>query len=324
MCKENKHWGSKDRRIYKSACYAYFRIGYASGRMVSDETILGALAAVSEENAGPGPEAIFPHSEYLSEHISFNAWANGMLRQRPLYLVMVRGKEELCIQYLKDNSIAFERISHSGLSLPADSKCDALTERGWAWVMDLASQEAADLVAVEKNDSVWDACSGAGGKSLYLCNKTNLPFQLLCSDKRFGILENLKTRFRASGLRQPRVELTDLTDGFQLSEKFDKIILDVPCSGSGTWGRNPENILGFDLQKIGNYANIQRRIFANVLPHLKAGGLIYYMTCSVFSEENEGNVQSFISQYGLKLQSEHYLPEKPQNADYLYCAVLTY
>jgi len=147
---------------------------------------------------------------------------------------------------------------------------------------------------------------------------------VLCSDKRFGILENLKTRFRASGLRQPRVELTDLTDGFQLSEKFDKIILDVPCSGSGTWGRNPENILGFDLKKIGNYAFIQRRIFANVLPHLKTEGLIYYMTCSVFADENEGNVQSFTSQYGLKLQSEHYLPAKPQNADYLYCAVLSF
>lgn len=324
LCKAHKQWGSKDRRIYKSACYAYFRLGYASGRVVDDETIRAAMLAVSDESAAPAPEAIFPHPEHVSERIDFDAWARGLLRQRPLYLVMVKGKEAATIQYLEDNNIAFDRITTSGLRLPADSKCDELSERGWVWVMDLASQEAADLVQIGQGDSVWDACSGAGGKSLYLCNKNNIAFSLLCSDKRFGILENLKTRFRTSGLKQPRVELTDLTSGFQLAEKFDKIVLDVPCSGSGTWGRTPENISGFDLQKIDMYADLQRQIFANVLPHLKPEGLLYYMTCSVFKEENEGNIAFFIKRYGLKCQSEHYLPADAQNSDYLYCAVLKY
>ena len=65
------------------------------------------------------------------------------------------------------------------------------------------------------------------------------------------------------------------------------IIADVPCTGSGTWGRTPEQLYYFEDRKIEEYASLQKQIVTNVISHLAPGGYFLYITCSVFKKENE-------------------------------------
>ena len=299
-------------------------MGYALNAEPDLQSKISKAVAISDGSSQfPKADEIFPYRSDVSQLINFDEWVKGLQFQKPLYLVLRRGTESLVLNFLKQNQIPFEEVSEFSLKLEADSKCNHILENGWAWTMDFASQKVADCVEVEEDDAIWDACSGAGGKSIYISNKFIKPFQLTCSDKRFTILENLKTRFKTLGLKAPQIELCDLLEPFQLKTKYDKVILDVPCSGSGTWGRSPENILGFQISKIEYFAKLQLQIAGNALKNLKVEGKLYYMTCSVFAAENENNVDLLVKNHGLKLESMQYTVAENNESDTLFVAVLT-
>ena len=102
---------------------------------------------------------------------------------------------------------------------------------------------------------------------------------------------------------------------------FDVIIDDVPCTGSGTWGRNPEQLFYFDEARIGEYALLQRSIISNAVPHLKQGGALVYITCSVFKQENEENVAFIEQELGLKHVRSGSIPGYELKADSMFAAV---
>lgn len=320
LSKQHKNWGSKDRKIYKSLVYAYFRLGHSVEKMPLEEAIQLAWDCIQDPKNLPKAEKIFPLKKMVSTDIDFNNWAKELWLQKPLYLSVRKGMMDTTKKYLETANIPYEELSTIALKLPSDSKCDELIQLGYAWVMDLASQELAAHVSIERGEKVWDACSGSGGKSLYLRNVNNFEFALTCSDIRFSILENLKKRFHLYGFKLPHIELSDLTSGFQLNEKFDKIILDIPCTGSGTWGRSPEQIKSMNQEKLERYTKLQRSIFDKVVSHLKPGGKLYYMTCSVFKGENEDIVNHYLTGFNLTLVSSNYIhyPE----SDCLYIAEL--
>src|SRR3546814_15861376 len=85
-------------------------------------------------------------------------------------------------------------------------------------------------------------------------------------------------------------------------ERFDGIILDAPCTGSGTWGRTPEMLSAFDKGSIGRFAALQRQLAARAIKHLKPGKPLIYITCSVFAEENEGVVGYLQDTFGLDVE----------------------
>ena len=323
LCKQNRSWGSKDRKIYKNLCFAYFRMGYSLKNEVDIQSkIQKAVSSADGSVTYPSAKEIFPFKNEVSQLIDFEDWVNGLQFQKPLYLVLRRGSEALVFNYLKQNQIQYEQVSDFSLKLNADSKCNHILEHGWAWTMDFASQKVADCVEPEEDDAIWDACSGAGGKSIYISNKYITPYQLTCSDKRFTILENLKTRFKTLGLKVPQIELCDLLEPFQLKTKYDKVILDVPCSGSGTWGRSPENILGFEISKIDYFSKLQQKIAGNAVKNLKTDGTLFYMTCSVFASENEKNVDYLVQNLGLRVESMQYTFAQDNASDTLFIAIL--
>jgi 16S rRNA (cytosine967-C5)-methyltransferase len=100
------------------------------------------------------------------------------------------------------------------------------------------------------------------------------------------------------------------------------VVCDVPCSGSGTWRRTPENLSEFNTKQIEEYARLQRKIVGNSLPFLKPGGTLVYITCSVFSAENRVNAEIIAAENGLKLKESGVIGGLKLNADYLYRAVL--
>ncbi|MEO7802265.1 MAG: Fmu (Sun) domain protein, partial [Ginsengibacter sp.] len=98
------------------------------------------------------------------------------------------------------------------------------------------------------------------------------------------------------------------------------IIADVPCTGSGTWARTPENLYFFKKENIKKYVRIQQQVIKKSVPLIKHNGVFIYITCSVFRQENEQQVD-FISNEGLKLLQSSVIKGYHEQADTLFIAI---
>ena len=103
---------------------------------------------------------------------------------------------------------------------------------------------------------------------------------------------------------------------------FDGILLDTPCSGSGTWGRTPEMLYFFEKYKIDNYVKLQKGIAANIIKYLKKDKPLIYMTCSVFKAENEAVVKYLTDNFDLKLERMELIKGYNNKADSMFVARL--
>jgi 16S rRNA (cytosine967-C5)-methyltransferase len=322
QCKLHRNWGSRDRKIYRQACYAYLRIGFALQEGSTESNIQFALQPVESILDQIEPGSIYPHKAFVSNQVNFTDWNKSLLYQKPVYLAIIKGQEQNVAQFIREKQIGAEFINERILKVRPNTNCEEIIDKGWGWIMDISSQKAAESIRISENDKVWDCCSGAGGKSLFIRNVNRFPFSHTCSDARYSILENMKERFKKCNFPMPAIELCDLQEPFHLKERYNILIADVPCSGSGTWGRTPENITRTNLEKILFYAKLQKTIVDNARKNLIAGGRLYYITCSVFKEENELNTQYFEDKSGFRLISQRYNNEAVNESDWLFCAEL--
>ena len=178
---------------------------------------------------------------------------------------------------------------------------------------------------LKQNDwiDVWDACAASGGKSIMAKDRLG-KIRLTVSDVRESILHNLKKRFSEAGIGNFQTLVADLATADPLSpgDLFDLVIADVPCSGSGTWGRTPEQLYFFREGKIMDYSQLQQRILYTVLPHVKPGGYLLYITCSVFRQENEEQVAFITKDQRFTLLRQECLKGYDKKADTMFAALL--
>src|SRR5205085_4153114 len=138
-------------------------------------------------------------------------------------------------------------------------------QNGFFEIQDKSSQRTLEYFQSKPNEFWWDACAGAGGKSLLL-KDDNPDVKLFVTDVRPNILTIFSERFRKSGYRSFQSDVADLAaDDFKYSgNMFDGIITDVPCSGSGTWSRSPEWLQkDISLRLSEHFIPLQRRIVSN-------------------------------------------------------------
>ena len=151
--------------------------------------------------------------------------------------------------------------------------------------------------------------------------------RLTISDARESIIHNLKQRFRLYRHELPVAHVTDVANDAQLQKAlggklFDNIICDAPCSGSGTWARTPEQLYFFDPAVINKFTALQQTIATNVCAHLKPGGRLIYITCSVFAQENEAVADAVIKKTGLQLIQSQLINGTGIQADSMFVAML--
>jgi len=353
--KQRPYMGSRDRRWVSQLVYHYYRLGHLwkDEREVPERILKGAFLCESESNEllqffhpdwnekiglplaeklqllsfNGQLQDIFPSLPLLSADIDPTAFAYSFFTQPHLFIRTRNNKQAAIIQLLQKAGITFTTTGTDTIVLPNSTKIDTIiTNKSWYEIQDLSSQKVGNLFHPEAGERWWDCCAASGGKSIMLIDKQP-GVKLMVSDVRASIIQNLHQRFKEAGIRQYEAVILDLTTAVLpevIREKqFDQIILDAPCTGSGTWARSPENVYYFNEESIASYQQLQKRIATNVIPLLKPGGSLIYITCSVFSKENEDVVAFLEAQTGLKKQEGGVIKGYNDRADSMFAVRLT-
>ena len=188
--------------------------------------------------------------------------------------------------------------SPTGIRVPSGEGLSALHRsafflEGAFEFQDEASQIAAVLCAVKPGQSVLDLAAGAGGKSLALAATMQNKGQVLAFDDSPQRLKPLSERAARAGATI--ISIADKRGGPLWGKgKFDVVLVDAPCSGSGTWRRSPELKTRFTPEKLTGLAKLQDWLLADGGRHTKPGGRLVYATCSILPVENEDRIEAFL------------------------------
>jgi 16S rRNA (cytosine967-C5)-methyltransferase len=164
-------------------------------------------------------------------------------------------------------------------------------------IQDEASQLVAELVSPELGQRILDLCAAPGMKAGQMAQLLGAGVLVACdrSTPRLHTLFNLLPRWIPASVQLATVQL-DASEALPFGTKFDRILLDAPCSGTGTLGRNPEIKWRLRPEDITRLAGLQARMLRNALPALADGGQMVYATCSLEPEENEKVVEKVLSE----------------------------
>lgn len=169
--------------------------------------------------------------------------------------------------------------------------------KGMFEVQDLASQAIGLVCAPKPGQRWWDACAGAGGKSLQLADLMNRKGTVVATDVRSYKLDDLRTRARRAGF--PNIECREW-NGKALRAKhqanYDGVLVDAPCSCSGTWRRNPDARWSSDESEVAEISKLQLEILTHAAAGVKPDGILVYATCSICEPENTGVVEKFLAE----------------------------
>jgi 16S rRNA (cytosine967-C5)-methyltransferase len=350
--RQRKQMGARDRRLLSTMVYGFYRLGHAMRDLSAGDRMLAALylcndqpiellqhfrpdwdpaAPVAEKIAVTGIRLtdIFPWKEELSSGVDHEAFCLSFLRQPDLFVRVRPGHQGTVRQRL--GSLPHEFLAPSAVRLPNGFRIeDHFTPDREVVIQDLSSQRVAAYLLETSSTSLpvskepghfWDTCAASGGKSI-LMNDLYPGIEITVSDIRESILNNLRARFRVAGIERYRSFLIDLSVDSppKSTARADLVLTDVPCTGSGTWSRTPEQLYFFQPQKIGHYAALQKKIVGHVVPHIAPDASYVYCTCSVFKKENE-EMTTFIREgLGMRLERSGAVVGYDQRADTLFAA----
>jgi len=353
--KSNKQMGSSDRRWASRYLYSFFRLGKAlkaqtllerltvgdflcntSSSLVLESNkpewveqvalpVAAKLVLVKDHFPDFDLAEVFPFQAALSDEVDVLQFLESFFIQPDLFIRFKAKHAKEIHTTLTEAGVPVKELSATVFSLPNGTKlAHLLPDNKDYQVQDLSSQKTGNYFQPKPYEYWWDCCAASGGKSLLL-HEMEPKVQLLVSDVRENSLNNLDERFKAAGINKYQKKVLDLlVDNEQHLHhyEFDGIILDAPCSGSGTWGRTPEMLYYFDQQKINTYNHLQRSIAANVVKYLKKGKYLIYITCSVFKAENEEVVAYLQQELGLELEQKEVIKGYGEKADTMFVARL--
>lgn len=194
-------------------------------------------------------------------------------------------------------------------------------------IQDEGSQMVAEVAAARPGEQVVDFCAGAGGKTLALAAGMANKGRVVAMDVLGGRLERAKERFRRAGLHNIETRaLSSERDKYvkRHQDHFDLVLVDAPCSGTGTWRRDPDKRwrqLGPGLETL---LPLQKSILESACRMVKPGGRLVYATCSLLPDENEDQIAAFLSshpQFSRRGEDLKMTPAR-HNTDGFYAAVL--
>ena len=242
--------------------------------------------------------------EKAVEHICENS------NVRPKLTIRVNNlktNKEKLKKELSKNNIEFEETDQEDFLILKKQKNIEnmdLFKEGMFFVQDLSAGLVAKILDPKQNEIVLDACSAPGGKTTYLAqlmNNKGIIEAWDIHDHRLKLVEENAKRLGINIINTARADATKLRK--DLIEKFDKILLDVPCLGLGVIKRKPDIKWQRNLEDVEKISKIQFEILETCSNYLKSGGEMVYSTCSILKEENETIVKKFLERKkGFKIE----------------------
>lgn len=312
--KTRRYAGSKDRRAVRELVFRAVRA--VAERPESGRSAVLALAEddpalfdLFGEPRGPEPvtqgepmasRAVVPAwlAQELSLLVTPGEWP-ALLERAPLDLRVnaARASRDELLGELK--GAVPTPLSPWGIRLPADSRVDdhPAFAQGLVEVQDEGSQLIALACAPEPHQQILDLCAGAGGKSLALAAAAP-GATILATDTNRSRLSKLGPR---AGRAQARIEVRLLNPPNELQEmsdwraNADLVLVDAPCSGSGTWRRSPEGRWRLTPHRLDRLAALQKHLLDMASELVRPGGRIVYAVCSLLSREGAGQIEDFLS-----------------------------
>ena len=282
-------------------------------------------------------DVIFPFADELSDGIVLMDFCHSFLVQPDLF-IRIRPKTFVSVlKKLERSKLHYHKMGDTCIQLDTAEKLEELfIIDKEVVVQDYNSQRVLDYLKnhelpcgppasnTKEHLMVWDCCAASGGKSILLYDMLRRKIDLTVSDIRATIILILHQRFKKAVIKEYKYFIADITAAsFKPGDlNFDLIVCDVPCTGSGTWSRTPEQLCFFNTTSIEEYNGLQKRIVTKVLPHLKKNGLFFYITCSVFKKENEEMAKFIAANLNCELLHQQLLTGYNEKADTMFVAVL--
>lgn len=316
--RNNRFAGSKDRRAIRELVYAAIR---ACGPVPENGRAAMLRLAEVDESIAPlfdgsnyGPAAIGDSEqaarggvapEWLEERLAasdiLGEEAEALLHRAPL---------DLRVNTLKTDRATLElpveaepTAAPHGLRIETGTPVEQWPafRDGLIEVQDTGSQLACLAVAAKPGETVIDLCAGGGGKTLALAAAMDNLGTLIASDTDRGRLSRLAPRATRAGAANIETILFDPQKELDALEayvgKADAVLIDAPCSGTGTWRRNPEARWRLDEKELARLTGIQSYLLDIAAKLIRPGGRIIYVTCSLLDEEGAGQFDAFLARH---------------------------
>jgi 16S rRNA (cytosine967-C5)-methyltransferase len=238
------------------------------------------------------PEKVVPCIEQFQQRPP--AW----LRSRTDSSILKKALAERQVSYTIHESVK------AALSVPGGTPLANILSAHSAQfvVQDVASQCVGLICAPQPGGDWWDCCAGAGGKSFHLMDLMEQNGKVLATDVRIPALKELKKRMHKYGIRNLRTQPHNAARDEPFKKTFDGVLVDAPCSGWGTWPRNPDARWRSSKREVVQYATRQFKILNNAAWCVKPGGTLVYAVCTFTRPETEEVVMNFLDQNpGFKL-----------------------
>lgn len=341
--------GSGDRAAVRDLVYDALRqrtsAAARGGGLTGRGLVLGLLRAAGQEAlfSGEGHAPAVPGLEEAGrepagdERLDLPGWlipefraslgadaaavAEALRSRAPVYLRVNLGKTDVAgaVAALAAEGIVAQPhgLAATALEVTENARkvqASAAFRDGLVELQDASSQAVVEALPLADGMKVLDHCAGGGGKTLAMAARARL--QLSAHDANPRRMADLPERAKRAGAR------VALTDRPEAGAPYDLVLVDAPCSGSGSWRRDPEGKWRLTPEALERVLETQAAILDSVAPMLRAGGWLAYATCSILARENRGQVDAFLARHpGWRLQRDHAFTPL-QGGDGFYLALL--
>lgn len=333
LFKQNKQWGSRDRKFVAEAVYdivRYYRLMSYLAESKNNFWFMTAVYLVLKEIELPDwPEFKHVNKEHIQlrfneakkdfalyqsypdvmneiaiNELGLEKWQQEAAAMNEIAEVVIRvntlktNAKQLKEKLAKDDLESYD-IQHIPNALGLKKRSNIFSnvnfKEGLFEMQDSGSQEIGLYTQVEPKQTVIDACAGAGGKSLQLAAIMQNKGRIISMDVTQWKLDELSKRAKRAGVHNLETRLIEGKKTIDsLKDKADVVLLDVPCSGIGVIKRNPDTKWKFTTESFEKTKVLQQQILSDYAIMVKPGGSLIYSTCSIFPSENRSQVNEFL------------------------------